>query len=103
MSTYKKITKHPLNGSYFNATWHDDYFGPHLYGVSFDGDKVVYPAEQVEQAQLKEFWVADVLEALRKAGNDEKQIIRFLAALQETYNERWDRDPEGGEGAVHHY
>ena len=110
MSDYKKVTRHPNKPKYYIATWHDDYFGPHLYGVEFDFDKVIYPAEQVEQAQLKEFWAADVMEAFKSwlptenksnkyASNDEA-LIDFLAHLDFVYQSRWKRDPMGGEGAV---
>lgn len=48
MSTYKQWTKHPATGLWEHATWMDDYFGRHHYGVSFpsDGDKVFDPYEQ---------------------------------------------------------
>src|SRR3954463_14986382 len=100
MSTYSRITRHPNTGQWHKATWHDDYFGEHLYGVEFPDDKVVYPAEQVAQAQLKTFWVADVLETLRERGWDDDTVLRFLAKLEQTYKARWQRDPVGGEGAV---
>jgi len=104
MSNYSEITRHPLTGVYHVAEWTDDYFGPHRYGVRFPDDPVVYPAEQVAQKQLKEFWVADVLETLRatKVLNDE-QIVAFFNDLNRSYKARWKRDPVGGEGAVDYY
>lgn len=100
MSTYSRITRHPLTAEYSIAEWRDDYFGPHRYGVKFAGDDVVYPADQVNNAQLKEFWVQDVLQTLRDMGHTEDQIILFLRQLQKVYKARWKRDPIGGEGAV---
>lgn len=35
MSTYIRRTKHPATGKFEPATWIDDYFGPHRYGVRF--------------------------------------------------------------------
>lgn len=113
MSTYKKITRHPNNGAYFNATWHDDYFGHHLYGVEFPGDKVVYPLDMIEKAQLKEFWVEDVLKGFqgfletinRKnvgvcTDETERDIIELLKCINIAYKQRWERDPIEGEGAL---
>ena len=113
MSTYKKVTQHPLDRIYGNATWHDDYFGPHRHGVEFPADDVIYPASQVEDAQLKEFWTADVIEAFLAflpSGNEKKEfdnpedaLLMFLKELNIAYKKRWERDPLGGEGAVEHY
>jgi hypothetical protein len=38
MSTYNRKTKHPVTGIYENATWQDDLFGNHKYGVIFPSD-----------------------------------------------------------------
>lgn len=38
MSSYRALTKHPETNSYTWAEWRDDYFGPHHYGVRFDGE-----------------------------------------------------------------
>lgn len=105
MSTYSKITRHPQTGEYEKARWIDDYYGPHLYGVEFASDDKVYPEDMVAKAQLKEFWAADVIGAFKKvqAKAGSKTVIAFLEALNEEYKERWDRDPEGGEGAGDHY
>ena len=39
MSTFKQTTKHPTRGDWQNATWHDDFFGNHKYGVTFPSDE----------------------------------------------------------------
>ena len=43
MSTYSKQTKHPITGEWHNATWTDDYFGSHHYGVKFPNGDVFDP------------------------------------------------------------
>ena len=35
MSTYLKETLNPATGEWETATWHDDHFGNHYYGVEF--------------------------------------------------------------------
>src|SRR5689334_22711475 len=60
------------------AEWHDNYFGPHRYGVKFPDGPVVYPAEQVNQAQLKTWWTADVMEALDAVGLTTAETLDFL-------------------------
>jgi hypothetical protein len=55
--------------------------------------------------EVHTFWAPDVEKALRrllvkhKANNDE-EVATFMRLLQDEYNQRWERDPEGGEGAV---
>lgn len=95
MSTYSQITRHPQTGNWEKAKWIDDYFGHHIYGVHFESDGKVYATEQVERAQLKEFWVQDVLDTIVDLDIDE---ITFLNLLQDKYKARWERDPAGGEG-----
>ena len=43
MSTYSKQTKHPVTGEWHEATWIDDYYGRHLYGVQFPDAKIFDP------------------------------------------------------------
>jgi hypothetical protein len=42
MSTYSRDTKHPVTGKWENATWFDDLFGNHHYGVVFPSDREKY-------------------------------------------------------------
>jgi hypothetical protein len=105
MSNYSKITRHPITGTYEKADYQDDWFGPHMYGVLFTSDKKIYPIEQVNNAQLKEFWAEDVLEAfMAYVGEDsaspEMDLLVFLEYLDYAYKARWERDPNGGEGAI---
>lgn len=47
MSTYYQAAYHPPTGTVKEATWIDDYFGHHKYGVEFDGDDKVYTPDEV--------------------------------------------------------
>lgn len=38
MSTFYKITKHPISGHWEDACWYDDLLGHHHYGVVFPSD-----------------------------------------------------------------
>lgn len=42
MSNYIAPAFHPKTGKIVDANWIDDYFGPHVYGVRFDGDDKTY-------------------------------------------------------------
>ncbi len=101
MSTYSRITKHPVTGVYEEALWIDDYFDHHIYGVKFSDDKV-YPTEMVHAKEVETFWVKDVQEALQKLLPDinNEVMIEFLNHVQDAYKARWKRDPIDGEGAV---
>lgn len=48
MSTFSRQTFHPKKKQWENATWHDDFFGHHHYGVVFPSD-----AEGLELAELR--------------------------------------------------
>ena len=45
MSTYKMMTKNPDSGLWELATWHDDHFGKHKYGVEFMDGTIINPEE----------------------------------------------------------
>lgn len=47
MSTYRDEAYNPKTKVVEIATWLDDYFGRHLYGVRFDNDSHVYKPEEV--------------------------------------------------------
>lgn len=102
MSTYKQVTRHPQTGVYEYATWHDDYFGPHVYGVEFPSDRKVYPIDLVNSKKIETFWANDIIGALNEwARFSERQTLSdFLNIVEEHYKARWERDPVGGEGAV---
>jgi hypothetical protein len=38
MSSYSRMTKHPLTGKWQMAEWLDDFYGRHRYGVKFTID-----------------------------------------------------------------
>lgn len=48
MSTYKRETKNPKTGEWENATWMDDHFGRHHYGVYFPHDDEIIDPEKVK-------------------------------------------------------
>lgn len=112
MSTYTRIARHPQTRKYEYATFIDDYFAPHIYGVHFESDDKVYPLELVDKAQIYDFWKDDVLAAFmvflygkedqpytEERAEDE---LQFLNLIEEQYKARWRRDPETGEGATIH-
>lgn len=101
MSTYTKITKHPQTGDYEKATWHDNYFGQHIYGVEFPSDGKVYPTDIVEAKQVYDLWADDVMKAyevmLQKQNGT---LVDFLNEIQSQYKKRWEKDPVTGDGAT---
>ena len=102
MSTYSKITRHPQTGQYESATWIDDYFGHHVYGVLFESDDKIYPTDIVNRAELKHFWAADVIKAVREFSNfdTDQDVLDFLDILNDVYKKRWEDDPLYGDGAT---
>jgi len=40
VSTYQRRTKNPVTGEFEEATWLDDHFGRHRYGVQFPDGKI---------------------------------------------------------------
>ena len=60
MSTYNKQTKHPVTKEWEVATWADDYYGNHRYGVvfsngdTFDPEKIKLETreEKIEEKQV---------------------------------------------------
>lgn len=104
MSTYTKITRHPITKNYEVATFHDDYFGEHIYGVEFPSDGKVFPTEYVQPAQIENFWAEDVIMAFREykdgIGETDEEVVEFLNLIEDEYKRRWERDPVGGEGDI---
>lgn len=47
MSNYQQFTKHPDTGKWEFATWIDDHFGHHRYGIKFRDEKI-FREEQIE-------------------------------------------------------
>ena len=48
MSNYTAMTKHPKTGEFKRATWIDDKFGSHNYGVQFEGETEVYDCRKIK-------------------------------------------------------
>lgn len=113
MSTYNRITQHPNTKRWEMATWYDDYFAPHVYGVSFPNDTVIYTTEMVSDKELKEFWADDVIAAIREYVTDDERdtsqihtdslILDFLDRIEKAYKKRWKEDPTSGHGAAEYY
>jgi hypothetical protein len=51
MSNFIQPTIHPNTGNVEDATWHDNYFGHHRYGVEF-ADGAIFPESAVKIAEL---------------------------------------------------
>lgn len=99
MSTYTEVARHPQTGLYEVAKFHDDYFGPRLYGVEFPSDGKVYPKDLVDKKHVYTFWVEDVKQAFEML-NGWEDLSDFLNYIEDEYKARWQRDPIGGEGAT---
>ncbi len=48
MSSYRAAAYDPKRGTIRTASWLDDYFGRHLYGVRFDDDGPVWRQHDVD-------------------------------------------------------
>lgn len=59
MSSYHARTRHPKTGKICNASWIDDAFGRHQYGVQFPGEEVLWRPEEVKLAQPGEYDLGD--------------------------------------------
>jgi len=46
MSTYSRMTKHPVTGEWDSAVWHDNYYAPHQYGVEFSDGYIADPSKE---------------------------------------------------------
>lgn len=53
MSNFKSYTRHPYTGEFSMATWLDDHYGPHRYGVKFPNGDTFSPDEQ--ELTVKDF------------------------------------------------
>lgn len=51
MSNYQQLTKHPITGKWEFATWIDDHFGPHRYGIHFRDGKI-FREEQIQSIEV---------------------------------------------------
>jgi hypothetical protein len=54
MSSYKKLTKHPETKQFELATWIDNHFGEHNYGIIFDSSPNVIHDSRDEEFETKE-------------------------------------------------
>lgn len=79
MSTYWRMTKRPDTGKWEKATWMDDHFGRHRYGVLFPSDKRVFKADDYEwqtrqdKTYTQEEVEAEVLAAVERGARLERE------------------------------
>jgi len=71
MSSYKRLTKHPITGEWKNAWWLDDFFGHHRYGVRFtEGDDLSEKGETFREEdyewETKDEFVSDTIQLKEK-------------------------------------
>jgi len=99
MSTYNKETKHPNTGEWHNATWRDDFYGHHHYGVEFPNGEMFDPEktklETVFSDQEIKKEIADneaqlgqVFEDGMKVGRQE--VLKEVLELEQTQSSRHD-------------
>ena len=55
MSSYYRMTRHPVTGKMEPAAWWDNYFGRHRYGVRFAGLDRVVPAYEIKPYDIGDF------------------------------------------------
>ena len=85
MSTYLKQTKHPITGEWHEATWIDDYYGRHRYGVQFPDGGTYNPDttkletrddETVSKTEKIEEMVRDFCSVVPKSKSEVRQRIQ---------------------------
>jgi len=87
MSSYKRLTRHPITKEWKYALWLDDYFGQHNYGVIFDGNEL-FKADDYEWETKDEEDVSSMLIQINEGffeASEEKQL-EVLNNLQEFIN-----------------
>lgn len=77
MSNFIQPAFDPVAGIVRDATWIDDYFGPHKYGVQFDAGGPVYRPDQAEVAAAGEC-IADLRAKLVAAEADRDRLLSIL-------------------------
>jgi hypothetical protein len=77
MSNYHALTRHPITGKIQQASWLDDSFGHHIYGVRFPGDETIYPGKDC--TEVSSYDAAAEIERLRAA-------LRQLAEIDKIEN-----------------
>lgn len=84
MSTFVKPTKNPKTGKFELATWHDDYFAHHHYGVEFEDGEVYDPREMELETMSHDEFNPEVTIKLRKS-----LIMDLNHKLNLKQNETW--------------
>jgi len=55
MSSYYRMTRHPVTGQMEPAAWWDNYYGRHRYGVRFAGLDTVIDADTIKPYDIGYF------------------------------------------------
>ena len=53
MSNFERLTEHPETGEMKSASWLDDYFGKHKYGVKFKGEDKIYKESEIQAYRVE--------------------------------------------------
>ena len=80
MSTYSKQTKHPITGEWHEATWIDDFYGRHRYGVQFpDGGTYNPDTTKLETRDDKQMTYTEKrLEEWDSSDEENKKIFEII-------------------------
>lgn len=75
MSSYKKLTKNPETKQFELATWIDNYFGEHNYGIIFDSSPNVVFDPRDEPLETKDMASTGITNAVGYAIPEGTEII----------------------------
>lgn len=89
MSNFIRPAFDPVAGVVRDATWIDDYFGPHQYGVQFDAGGPVYRPDQASTEAAGE-WIADLRSKLAAAEAEIELLKKQVIGLAEMQAEEWE-------------
>jgi len=99
MSTYSKQTKHPITGEWHEATWIDDFYGSHRYGVQFPDGETFNPEktklETRDDEPVKTNYVDSRTPEEREADSKIKVTVTTASDMTNTDKilEKEDNDP----------
>ncbi len=83
MSTYNQMTKNPDTGQWEDATWIDDYFGPHQYGVRFPSSEQIWGGRELETRDYTaEEQVVMLEESLKSSLDNEAQMRELFRSTE---------------------
>lgn len=83
MSTYSRMTKHPVTGKWEKAVWRDDFFGKHQYGVQFAGDAETYDPRTVKLETRD--WTEEEILAQQQHDEEQRWLQRAAFSMPHRY------------------